>query len=279
MISLFQAILIESRNVCNRTCWFCKFGQEREDAKIVQMDWETIRRILANLKDLNYGGRISWYNINEPLSDRRMVEILKLTREYCPKAFLSFATNGDLLNETLYRDLKQAGLDAVGVSIYDDKTLRNIRKLADSRMVLMDMRRTKAGMLDNRGGNIKQESEIFDSYQKRFQNNSCERPSTMMVLNPSGQVVLCCADMYGDVLMGDVKEQRLEEIWNNERFTRYRATLAQEGRSNLPLCKDCSYSGKGVKPFFPFHGNKPYRSIWDTFRLKLTLFRKTSFDE
>lgn len=273
MINLFRAILVETRNICNRDCWFCKFGQERQDGAITQMEWSTIRRILENLRALEYSGRISWYNINEPLLDKRMPEILKLTRELCPRAFVSFATNGDLLNEAVYSNLKQCGLDAVGVSVYDDTTFEKVRKFADPQMVLIDMRTVQPGVLENRGGGIRQEAAAFEEYRSRFENRSCERPSEMMVVDSQGRVVLCCADMYGDAVMGDARIQKLEEIWNNERFALYRARLRDEGRRNLPLCKDCSYSGKGFKPYFPFNGNQPRPRLRDRIRSKLGLFR------
>jgi radical SAM protein with 4Fe4S-binding SPASM domain len=274
MTELFRAILIETRNTCTRRCWFCKFGQERQDESITRMDWETIHKILENLKFLQYSGRISWYNINEPLLDRRMVEILRMTREYCPKAFVSLATNGDLLDETLYHELKANGLDALGVSIYDDKTFGKVRKFADRQMVLMDMRSMGEGMLENRGGGIRQEIPGFERDRARYQNRSCERPFALMVVNSRGQVVLCCDDLYGDVIMGDIQSQRLEEIWNNERFAFYRNTLNQEGRSNLPLCSKCSYSGEGFRPFFPYFDEKPVLRLMDRIRLRLERIRK-----
>ncbi len=248
---LFHSILIETRNVCNRQCWFCKFGQERRDPDVLQMDWDTIRGILANLRDLDYRGRISWYNINEPLMDRRIVEIVSTTRQYCPNAFLSLATNGDLLTAENYRQLREAGLDALGVSIYDDRTAGRVGQFADPQMVLMDMRGAGPGRLDNRGGNVQQDPNAFETQRSQHIDAPCERPSTMMVVNPAGQVVLCCADLYSDVVMGDVRQQRLEAIWHNGEFTRYRRTLAESGRRTLPLCAKCSYSGVGVRPFFP----------------------------
>jgi radical SAM protein with 4Fe4S-binding SPASM domain len=250
-VELFHSILIETRNICTRHCWFCKFGQERQDAQIQQMDWDTIRRILANLRDLNYRGRISWYNINEPLQDPRIFEILEITRRHCPDAFLSLATNGDLLTAEKYRKLKDSGLDTLGVSIYDDETLAHVERLADERMVLMDMRDARPGRLENRGGNVHQEAGAFEAQRRQFIDAPCERPSTMMTVNAAGVVTLCCADMYADVVMGNVRDERLEDIWYNDRFTHYRRTLAASGRRSLKLCSDCSYSGTGVRPFFP----------------------------
>ena len=275
MTELFRAILIETRNVCNRKCWFCKFGQERQDGAVFQMDWTVIRKILENLRDLHYGGRISWYNINEPLLDRRILEILRMTREYCPRAFVSFATNGDLLDEEKYLSLKLNGLDALGVSIYDDETFEKVTGFADRQMVLIDMRTVGEGVLENRGGGIREQVPAFERDRARFQGRSCGRPFAMMVINPLGQVVLCCADMYGDAIMGDVKAQRLETIWNNDRFTSYRNALNQEGRGNLPLCSGCSYSGDGFRPFFPYYGKKPVHRLRDRIRFRLGLLRRS----
>ena len=76
----------------------------------------------------------------------------------------------------------------------------------------------------------------------------------MMTINPKGEVSLCCADMYTDVVMGNVNESRLEEIWYNEKFEHYRKTLTEKGRKGLMLCDGCSYGGKANGPFAPLHG-------------------------
>jgi radical SAM protein with 4Fe4S-binding SPASM domain len=150
-------------------------------------------------------------------------------------------TNGDPLNEALYRDLRKSGLDALGVSIYDDKTFDKIERMKkDDRLVTIDMRKPPPGRLENRAGQIKKNIHVFENYQRKFLDRSCERPFRMITVNPKGQVVLCCADMYSDVVMGDIYTQRLEEIWNNELFHHYRKTLIERGRKNLKLCDGCS---------------------------------------
>lgn len=255
MTDLFKVILIETRNTCTRKCWFCKFGQERKDEAIIEMEWSLIERIVYNLKDLNYRGRISWYGTNEPLLEKRILKILQFSRHHCPHAFLSFITNGDLLDASVYHDLRSSGLDALGVSIYDDKTYEKVRRIRDERLVMIDMRPLPPGRLENRAGNVKRNPEFFEVFQQRYANQSCGRPFSMMMLNPKGQVVLCCSDMYGDVIMGDVQEQRLEEIWNNELFHHYRTTLVEQGRKNLKLCSSCSYGGREAQPFAPLSAN------------------------
>ena len=252
MTPLFDVILIETQNECTRTCWFCKFGQERQDAERSQMSWPTIERIVGNLRDLNYRGRISWFWINEPLMDSRIVEIIRYTRQQCPDAFISLVTNGDLLTDALYKDLRRNGLDALGISLYDNPAAERSAEIEqDGRLVLMDMRHVRVPPLENRGGNIKRHARLFVEPQRREQHTSCGRPFRMMTVNARGQVVLCCADLYSDVVMGDVTTDRLEAIWNGDAFQAYRIQLSNRGRQGLPLCSDCSYDGGASAVRYP----------------------------
>ena len=217
MNPLFEVILIETHNQCTRTCWFCKFGQQRQDPSTLQMSWQTIERIVGNLRDLDYRGRISWFWINEPLMDPRILDIIAYTRRECPNAFLSLVTNGDLLTDALYKDLRRNGLDALGISIYDTPAAEHAEAIdGDDRLVLMDMRHARAPRLENRAGNVKRHSRLFNKTRNERSHLSCGRPFSMMTVNANGQVTLCCSDLYSDVIMGDVNTQRLEQIWNNE---------------------------------------------------------------
>jgi radical SAM protein with 4Fe4S-binding SPASM domain len=253
---LFEIVLIETRNVCTRKCWFCKFGQERQDDEIREMSWDTIERLVYNLRDLDFRGRISWFWINEPLLDKRILEILKFTRQHCRHAFLSLITNGDLLNEKMRHDLFEAGLEGLAVSIYDEKTFAKMANLPqDNRLVTFDMRNPN-GRLENRAGNIQQHEQLFEGDKKDRLSKSCARPFNQLVIDTQGQVALCCSDMYSDVVMGDTKTHRLEEIWNSERFEHYRNTLNESGRSGLKLCDGCSYSGKPSPVYLPFEGRE-----------------------
>jgi len=212
MTDLFNVLLIETKNVCTRGCWFCKFGQERQDESVVEMPWSRIERIARNLGELDYEGTVSWFWINEPLMDKRMPDIVRLTKECSPQAFQSLVTNGDLLTPVFYENLKKEGLDAVGVSVYDNATYEKVRRMKDAHLVLMDMRNARTGVLENRAGNIKQEPEEFEHLTTLYSQRSCERPFNMLTLNALGQAVLCCADMYSDVVMGDALTERLEQI-------------------------------------------------------------------
>lgn len=248
---LFDIVLIETHNICTRRCWFCKFGQERQDDQQQFLPDNLIAKIAEELGSLNFAGRISPFGINEPLLDPRLLNIIQLFRSKCPDAYLSFNTNGDRLTETVYHELIGAGLDALGISIYDDLAARRLSHYGEySNVALIDMRQPE-GKIENRGGQVKLNAELFQP--ARVQPISCLRPFHMLVIRPTGDVVLCCADMYGDVVMGNIQDQSLIEIWESEQFQAYRTKLAQEGRASLELCQDCSHNGIVSPLFYPFH--------------------------
>lgn len=245
-MKLFNVVQIETRNTCTRKCWFCKFGQERQDETILTMSDETIVKIANELQQLDYSGGIFLFDINEPLQDARLCEIIEIFNSKCPRAFLSIATNGDLLTETIYQKLINAGLDRIVIDIYDDRAMRRLGKYKAFDKVILKDRRISERFINNRGGNIKVNQDKFEP--ESFADRSCKRPFNMLNIRPNGNVALCCSDLYGDIVMGNVIENSLEEVWNSEKFVMYRHELKNNGRANLELCKTCSHPGGTSTP-------------------------------
>lgn len=236
-IPLFQAIMVETMAVCNRRCWFCMYGQHKaEGSTTAPMTWQVIMKILANLKDLRYAGRLSWYRINEPLLDERIYKILELTKQQIPNCHQTLTSNGDFLDQSKIDRLLKCGLDHLAISIYDDRTFLKVSQFKMSDQVTLKERRS-GYQWENRGGNISQ-------LRSQRSDGNCFRPSTGLNITAQGEAVLCCADFYGDVSMGNVREKRLEEIWYGEKFQQYRKTLLA-GRTGLPLCASCNHDGRG----------------------------------
>ena len=237
---MFNVILIETHNCCNRRCWFCKFGQS-PGGKRVFLHLDLIVKIAKELKAISYAGRISLFGIDEPLLDERLVDIVAIFRQACPDAFIQITTNGDLLDSCLYNELKFVGLSSLSISLYDADSEDKIRaRLGDrlSEIKLIEMRDPL--YLENRAGSIPISAPIPDC--------GCGRPSNMLIVKATGKIVLCCADMYGAVEMGDIKKQKLQEVWHSEKFEYYRSRLTLS-RKDLFLCEKCSHSGSTSSVF------------------------------
>ncbi|NNC82640.1 MAG: radical SAM protein [Flavobacteriales bacterium] len=59
------------------------------------------------------------------------------------------------------------------------------------------------------------------------------------VITWDGKVVPCCFDKDASHVMGDLKEDSLETIWQSETYNRFRNAILRS-RSEIDICKNCS---------------------------------------
>lgn len=249
-IKLFNTIEVETKNVCTRTCWFCKWGQLREPEPRIEMPWDILNKIIDNLARLNFTGRVSYYGTNEPLSDKRIFDIVKASKNKIPKGIHVLTTNGDLLTQDVYDRLVECGLDRLAVSCYDKKTYQKVKQIKGSKIYRLNMMdpRFETKILNNRAGCLPEMKDHAPTQkqvkQLKHYREDCQRPFTGMWVRPNGDLGLCCEDTYGDVYNGNVMDASLEDLWfNHPNYQHYRNTLTNHGRSTLKLCQNCTHKG------------------------------------
>lgn len=252
-VALFNSICVETHNTCNRTCWFCKFDTANEREPKSLMSWELIEKIVSNLKELKFDGRLSWYRINEPLIDKRIFKILSFSKSHLPEVYLSLVTNGDLLTPEKVAQLFDSGLDCLGISIYDEGTRIKCQGSEYKRCILIDRRpKQEPFFVDNRGGNVRREEKLDNSNPKvNIFTSNCLRPSTMVNIVSNGDVVLCCSDLFGKFKAGSVVNEKIETIWYGKVLNDYRNHLSMQGRKGLEPCENCSFHGGGHTKEYP----------------------------
>jgi len=67
----------------------------------------------------------------------------------------------------------------------------------------------------------------------------CSRILRQLDVAYNGDVCLCCVDAHAQINFGNLKEQSIEEIWNN-RLRRWYVEQHEAGNFDLPLCNQCS---------------------------------------
>ena len=75
--------------------------------------------------------------------------------------------------------------------------------------------------------------------------NQCWRMWSSAVITWDGKIVPCCFDKDATHQMGEVAEQKFEEIWKGEEYQRFRNHILQS-RSEIDICKNCT---EGTKVF------------------------------
>ena len=220
-------------------------------------------RVLSQLKDMDFKGRISPYLTNEPLLDPRIYGFMRDIRNRFPHNVIFINTNGDALKSLeVWKDLIESGVDAVHLNCYDGKeewlrlraslstlaqlfpqvqlhehgTLRLLPKPTGKCHIKAVWIPTAAPGFWNRGGHVKG----VTPRGKRANGRTCGFPYTQMYINYQGKAVLCCSDWKSEVIMGDVHQTTLKDIWDGEQYRWYRRMLADGRSQELPLCQNCN---------------------------------------
>ncbi len=236
---LFCQVLIETRTDCNRRCSFCPQAFTQRPFK--EMGWEVYERIIHELARLEFSGRIGLTMTNEPLLDKRLVDMVRYARKSSPRFFLDVTTNGNLLTIEIADVLFAAGLDDLNINDYRTdrdnqrfKLSKNLEVLseayANNPKVNVSYRRTDE-ILSTRGGNV--EKNALNKHLHAF----CNYPFRKLAISPYGDVVLCCMDYLYEVTFGNVMEQKLEDIWHSKELDEYRFMLLQKTRERI--CAQC----------------------------------------
>lgn len=71
----------------------------------------------------------------------------------------------------------------------------------------------------------------------------CWRMWHSCVITWDGKVVPCCFDKDASFVMGDLTQNSFEEIWNGEKYKRFRKSLLHS-RSEIEICRNCTEGTK-----------------------------------
>jgi len=242
-IDMFNDINIETTTFCNRRCEYCpnsKFDRSlKQNEKLMTQD--TFKKVIKDLKAIRYSGRISPHFYGEPLTDKRLVELLKYAHENIPKAKLEIYTNGDLLSIDMLESFYAIGVNNFVVTLHgnDEERKHNKERIYGLKKYIKENKKAiKMDIIDissnyylsNRAGlvNVKNKSKAI----------ACQYATSPLVMNYNGDVLLCCNDYLGQVIFGNVRKKSLLDIWNDIRFKNIRNEI-RKNKFRLNICKKC----------------------------------------
>jgi cyclic pyranopterin phosphate synthase len=247
---LFLNVHLDTYSDCNRNCKFCFNYDKLPKRDSGTMSTAVFRRIIDELSEIHYCGKISPYYYGEPLLDKRLPDMISYARRKCPLAYIQANSNGDFLTEELLLRLIKAGLDEIFITNYEKVGLpkeTSSEKIAEQKKRLMylaekypqfvQLRRWTEINFENRTGLVIKRSN------KRI-DDACLRPSFMAVIDWQGNVLLCCVDYHSKYVMGNVMEDSILRIWYSQRFRAERLLLQKIGsRRKIDICVRCDADG------------------------------------
>lgn len=239
-LPLFSSIEIEVINRCNGECPFCPVNKYNDPRKLKKMDEILFKKIIDELSELSYSGRLALHSNNEPFLDSRIVDFAKYAREQLPNAYIYMYTNGTLVTLDIFNEIIPY-LDKMVIDNYDDDlklhlNAQVIHRLCKKnpkldRKVEIHVRKVHE-VLSTRGG------QSPNNQKKETLRMSCILPYKQMIVRPDGKTSLCCNDPYGKNTLADLNRMTLKEAWYSERYEKVRKTL-RHGRGRINLCRYC----------------------------------------
>ena len=240
-LPLFEFIEIETVNWCNGMCEFCPVSVPNNRREKVIMDESVFYSIIDQLADLNYSGRLALFSNGEPFLDHRIIDFHRYAREKCKKARIHLFTNGTLLTMDKFLSIIDY-LDEMIIDNYnqDLKLIKNSEQIYEYCLAHKELKpkvsivlRKPTEILTSRGGDAPNRTK-----QVYYPDESCVLPFKQMTIRAEGKVSLCCNDVFGKITLGDLRTDKLIDIWYGERFEAVRKALLV-GRKECAGCMYC----------------------------------------
>lgn len=212
---------------CNRTCVYCPnstLGPTTSSSSFMEIG--LFRRIIAQLSEIEFSGRLSFHFYNEPLLRKDLEVLVAIARAALPLAHLVLYTNGDLLTDDRYHNLLEAGVDFFLVTRHGDESMKP--RLHQRVQFPRDLD------LSGRAGAV-----VGVTAPLR---RACHAPSEMLIVTVNGDVVLCHEDARREVVVGNLGRSTIRDVWFGDDMNQFRQHLVQGRRKEAgAVCARCDH--------------------------------------
>jgi MoaA/NifB/PqqE/SkfB family radical SAM enzyme len=264
-----DTVQIETTNACNSKCIICP--HKRMGRTIKTMDDDIFMKVIDECAKYKCGN-VHLHNFGEPLLDKKIIQRIKYAKDKGLQRVKIFS-NGSLLTAEMSENLVTAGLDEIKISFdgankeeYEkiryplkfDSVVNNINTLVSIRNKRQSSLKIEIacsstsdksatmeslencvdkfsfGKLHNWG-----DSEVTYSESSKTR-KPCSRIWRTFTVLSNGKSSLCCLDYDGKVILGDLHESSISEIWRNSQYKSLRKCHTHALQNKISICSNCS---------------------------------------
>ncbi|MBF0118025.1 MAG: radical SAM protein [Desulfobacterales bacterium] len=267
---------IESTNVCNMKCTMCPHSLSDFEMMKGYFDFHLFKKIMAECREFN----LCSLKLNirgEPLLHRRLTDMVAIAKENGIIEVM-FNTNGLLLTPEKTRELFEAGLDYLIVSI-DGATATTYNKIRQGgnfhqlvenleyfiryrkeKKLLKPLLRLQFVEMEENSHEVKKyltmwQGKVDVMTVNRYSNRgcgekqvfnmqpigrtNCPHPWRRLSIFWNGNSQMCCGDWRNLCVLGNVGTTSIYDIWHSEKLNEYRRILIDSRLNDIICCKEC----------------------------------------
>lgn len=265
-----ERVEVETHSYCNRRCPYCPNRDGSRLGENVRIDDRLFALVLENLAEIEFASVLVLSDYDEPLADRFILERIRAARAALPGAEIALYSNGDYLTPDYLRELVEAGLTSLTLSVhlkegetFAEKTaverLNDLGKRAGLRFkgTLRQAGRYLIG--EARAGSLRVEARAVDHFalgtrrgnlvpevrQPPPRTDPCNFPFAHFTMGYSGNIVPCChivsdAPAHEHLRIGNLADfDSIYQAYASEKAAAWRRALIGYGEKAEP-CRSCS---------------------------------------
>jgi radical SAM protein with 4Fe4S-binding SPASM domain len=273
IVSNFPSHLdIETASACQMKCPMC-WTTYMDNSKKGIMSFDLYKRIIDEaVKNKVYSVKLSWRG--EPMLNKNLIQMIRYAKESGIHE-VAMLSNGERMTPKLGEEIVHSGLDWISFSFdgmkdtYDvirapakfEETVERIRLIRQYRdrigskkplirvQSLLSVIRDRADEFLDIWEGIADKVNFISDQSRDFEvselahdpNYSCPTMYQRMSINHEGLVHQCISDYNGTMILGNVKEQSLYQIWHGEQYRKLRQWFTEHtALKNCQACRVCT---------------------------------------
>lgn len=271
-------LIIETTNLCNAKCIMCPYSVMKRKKEIMSdIIFDRIIERLRGEKINPVAVILNGFG--DPLTDKTIFKRVKMLKNNFSKTVIKFYTNLNLADEKSINDILNCGLEEINISfngatkqsyektmgINYEKTLTNLEKLISERNKSGSKLLIRISMASVRT-NDKEERMFIKKWEKKVDSVSVNRVHTYggavadvsdktinfnkntfpckyiwntIVIGVKGDIFLCCLDYEGKYNFGNIREDRILDVFYSKAFEEMRVKHLKQEIKNIPICRKC----------------------------------------
>lgn len=233
----------ETVSTCNRVCPTCMRNSNPNKALVADWfmpnylpEYLIYMAIRESLLIDSFSKSVCLNHYNEPFTDHRISDIAWTIRDTWSDIDLYMHSNGDLITESLVKDIDGA-LDKIIITLYMDEPVKT--KRAEWLASLFQRTQTVfvTEMIHGAPVHFSPKFPVKQLAEEHI-DHTCMEPSMRVAINHRRQYLMCCDDMTGNFGLGKYPEISIRE--HLEQKMKMQERLMQfGGRRDFPHCTTC----------------------------------------